>query len=236
MSEKIIENVISGDQDFEEDVQKDQYALIEVICFFMSFFLFIKYLETTWFGIVQLKFLGWDFFAHLMMVVLPLLVLFFSKRSLADIGLSRDHLHDPEVRRISEIVFFEIGLIWVIGILIPHLMVGKTPIFLLPPDSFATSLNVNWVVAGFTGWALTIVFTVVFCGIGEEVLFRGYIQGRLNKMFGRPFNILGVRFGWGLIITSVIFGGGHVFSFFNPFVRDPLNFDPNFTAGAVHIF
>jgi len=55
-----------------------------------------------------------------------------------------------------------------------------------------------------------ILFYVFFLGLGEELLFRGYIQTRLNHAWGRPFTFFGVNWGWGLIITSVLFGLMHV--------------------------
>ena len=54
------------------------------------------------------------------------------------------------------------------------------------------------------------LFYIFFLGLGEELLFRGYIQSRLNEAWGRPFQFFGVPWGWGLIITSVIFGLMHV--------------------------
>lgn len=54
------------------------------------------------------------------------------------------------------------------------------------------------------------IFYLFFLGLGEEILFRGYIQSRLNEVFGRPFKFFGVPWGWGLVIASVIFGLMHM--------------------------
>ena len=54
------------------------------------------------------------------------------------------------------------------------------------------------------------VYYIFFLGFGEELLFRGYIQSRLNEAWGRPFRFYGVPWGWGLVIASVIFGLMHV--------------------------
>lgn len=54
------------------------------------------------------------------------------------------------------------------------------------------------------------IFYVFFLGLGEELLFRGYIQSRLNVALGRPFQFWGIRWGWGIVITSALFGGMHV--------------------------
>lgn len=63
----------------------------------------------------------------------------------------------------------------------------------------------------------TVVWQLVFSGIGEEFYWRGYMQSRLNEGFGRPWQILGVAFGPGLIIASILFGLSHVLNGFNPF-------------------
>jgi membrane protease YdiL (CAAX protease family) len=57
-----------------------------------------------------------------------------------------------------------------------------------------------------------VLFTTyaVFVGFGEEILYRGYIQSRLNEVFGRPFKFSGVAFGWGFLITNLLFGLMHV--------------------------
>jgi uncharacterized protein len=49
-----------------------------------------------------------------------------------------------------------------------------------------------------------------FVGFGEELLFRGYIQSRLNAAFCKPFKFIGVNYGWGIVITSALFGLMHV--------------------------
>ena len=55
-----------------------------------------------------------------------------------------------------------------------------------------------------------VIYYIFFLGLGEELLFRGYIQSRLNEAWGRPFQFFGIPWGWGLVITSVIFGLMHV--------------------------
>ena len=60
------------------------------------------------------------------------------------------------------------------------------------------------------GYVLLTVLWRLFCaGVGEEVFFRGYIQSRLNEAFGRPCRLLGVQFGMGLIVSSLLFGLVH---------------------------
>jgi membrane protease YdiL (CAAX protease family) len=54
-----------------------------------------------------------------------------------------------------------------------------------------------------------LLFYVFFLGFGEELLFRGYIQSRLNMAFGRPFAFFGVPWGWGALIASALFALMH---------------------------
>jgi membrane protease YdiL (CAAX protease family) len=51
---------------------------------------------------------------------------------------------------------------------------------------------------------------LVVVGLSEEFFFRGYLQTHLNMLFGRPFEFLGARFGWGLILAAIIFGLCHI--------------------------
>lgn len=62
------------------------------------------------------------------------------------------------------------------------------------------------------------VHSLVFVAFGEEVLFRGYIQSHLNKIFGAPYQFGGVNWGWGIVLTSLLFGLWHVVNPWNPFL------------------
>lgn len=61
------------------------------------------------------------------------------------------------------------------------------------------------------GTALVLFLTyALFVAFGEEVIYRGYMQSRLNEVFGKPFHFFGVWFGWGLMLTALLFGLTHV--------------------------
>lgn len=51
-------------------------------------------------------------------------------------------------------------------------------------------------------WFVIFLFGVAF---PEEFFFRGFVQGRMNLLFGRRFELLGTRFGWGLFVSSLLF-------------------------------
>jgi membrane protease YdiL (CAAX protease family) len=68
-----------------------------------------------------------------------------------------------------------------------------------------------WQVAG-------LVTSLTFCtALGEELFFRGYVQSRLNNVFGRPWQLFGVPIGPGLLIASLLFGSIHVLNPTRPF-------------------
>jgi uncharacterized protein len=63
---------------------------------------------------------------------------------------------------------------------------------------------------GTVGQAVAVFLTyALFVGFGEEILYRGYVQSRLNEVFGKPFRFFGVAYGWGGIFAAMIFGFTH---------------------------
>ncbi|MEM8892283.1 MAG: CPBP family intramembrane glutamic endopeptidase [Bacteroidota bacterium] len=51
-----------------------------------------------------------------------------------------------------------------------------------------------------------ILYYIFIVGLGEELLFRGYLQSAFNRYFGKPFQIGNVKFGYGLLLASLLFG------------------------------
>jgi membrane protease YdiL (CAAX protease family) len=85
---------------------------------------------------------------------------------------------------------------------------------------------------------LTVLWLFFGAGFGEEVFFRGYIQSRVNQSFARPLRFLGIDFGWGLIVSSLLFGFIHALNRVDYFAGQ---FDfvwwwmpPNFAAGLFY--
>ena len=52
-------------------------------------------------------------------------------------------------------------------------------------------------------------FQLVVIAIPEELFYRGYIQPQLNRIWGRPWRILGAPVGKSLFFTSFIFALSH---------------------------
>jgi membrane protease YdiL (CAAX protease family) len=62
-----------------------------------------------------------------------------------------------------------------------------------------------------TPWWLFTYFIVHLglVALPEEWFFRGYLQGRLDRLWGTRFTLFGVRFGWGLVAASAAFAALH---------------------------
>ena len=54
-----------------------------------------------------------------------------------------------------------------------------------------------------------IIIVLIFVGFLEEFFWRGYVQTRLNDVFGRPYTLFNVNYGAGLLLGAVIFGLFH---------------------------
>ncbi len=97
----------------------------------------------------------------------------------------------------------QIGLLLLLAFLLrkkpsfPVFALGVAGVLFLAPE-----LSVGRITALFLTYAL-------FVGFGEEVLYRGFMQSRLNEVFGKPFRFFGVAFGWGGVITAFFFGLSH---------------------------
>lgn len=70
-------------------------------------------------------------------------------------------------------------------------------------------LVISYLVHPYSPLAARLVTVLIFVGFLEEFFFRGYVQGRLNNGFGKPFRIGNVDFGLGLILTAAVFGLFH---------------------------
>jgi membrane protease YdiL (CAAX protease family) len=173
------------------------------------------------------------FIEYVVMIAFPLLLLVVARRNLASYGLSLRnlsyHLGVTAVAFVPmALAFFsfaflnyrqwsgslimagvQTAVLFVLGWLLKRkptrdedgMLVGA--VALIACSSFAQKATLGNAVSAF-------VFYIFFLGLGEELLFRGYIQSRLNAAWGRPFRFFGVRWGWGVVITSVLFGLMHV--------------------------
>jgi len=85
------------------------------------------------------------------------------------------------------------------GWLKPSIVAGLVAIA-VPAVFFAIGAHkkLNW-----EGWA----FLLTMPGLAEELVFRGVYQSLLNRVFGKPWRLANAEFGWGLVVTAILFAG-----------------------------
>jgi membrane protease YdiL (CAAX protease family) len=168
--------------------------VLEVAAVFISLHLVVWGWNTTSFQQREWDLLRWPYFSHVLIVLVPVLTVVLARRSLRSAGL--------DLR-----VNWRTSLTW--GFLFGAMLAAPC----------LAALAFGWIQIDVPRlWLSTIVFQVLFAGFGEEVLYRGYFQSRLNDGFGRPFKVEGISFGVGLIAISLLFGLGHLLNPFNPFL------------------
>jgi membrane protease YdiL (CAAX protease family) len=172
------------------------------------------------------------FIEYVVMIAVPLLILAATRRNLASYGLSlrnlRYHLGiaataiAPVAFGFVPVAFFDyrqwdgalvmagtkIAVLFALGLLLRRkptyreggILAGA--ILLVAISNATQQVTMRNALSAF-------VFYIFFLGLGEELLFRGYIQSRLNAAWGRPFQFYGVNWGWGVVMTAVLFGSMH---------------------------
>ena len=203
--------------------------------------------ETTGLAALQRQYLHWNYFSHVVMIVLAIGAMAIGKTDFGSYGFTlkkwRSDLSIALICLISAAGYIPslispsiaenrpINTLFVIAAILlalwlilsnknegtaekPGLRIFWSILFI--PGIVALILGM----AGFGIIASAIVFQFYFAGFGEEILFRGYFQSRLNQDFGRPWKIKGVSFGPGLLITSALFGVLHMLNPFNPLMGE----------------
>lgn len=73
-------------------------------------------------------------------------------------------------------------------------------------------LTVLFAVPGFFRESFTaeeIFYQLTMPSLSEELIYRGILLMLLTEVFGKPWRLVGARVGWGLVMTSVLFGLVH---------------------------
>lgn len=57
----------------------------------------------------------------------------------------------------------------------------------------------------------TLLYLGIMPGLNEELIYRGYLLGALDKIMPGRFNLMVASIGWGVVVTSLLFGLLHGF-------------------------
>jgi membrane protease YdiL (CAAX protease family) len=123
--------------------------------------------------------------------VLPFILITLAKRPYADYGLTVENPGSWRFHLTAVIVVF---VPYVIGhYLLAHWTAGMTFHFRVPAR-----------------FANEVVDQVLLIALPEEFFFRGYFQTQLDRVYGRPYEFLGARWGAGLVVAAALFAACHV--------------------------
>jgi hypothetical protein len=181
-------------------------------------------------GALALNFLG-----HLAFIAVPVLWLLLTRRNLTTYGLVFNRLGADWQTTLSAYLPIALGAA-VLGFIdyktwpgaLIKAAIDVVVIFAVArlltkqPDAKAGYITIGLttlLLGGYSLWRGTLpgsafmlaaFVTYVFgVGLGEEILYRGYIQTRLNQVFEHRWHFYEVDWGWGIVITALIFGLTH---------------------------
>lgn len=208
-------------------------ALLEVVIVFGLTLFLVVLVGRSPLGAWERRVLQRNYIEYIVMIALPLLILVATRRNLAAYGLTLRNLrYQLDITATAlipmAISFFPAAFFdwrqWD-----GALIMAAVQIVLLFTLGWLLKRKPTWHESGLMASAFLLVawtnrsqqvslgnalsafiFYIFFLGFGEELLFRGYIQSRLNEAWGRPYQFYGVNWGWGLVIASVLFAMMHV--------------------------
>ncbi len=208
-------------------------ALLDVAVVFSLTLLLVVLVSLSPVGQWQRQVLDRPFTEYVVMAGVPVLVLTAARRNLAAYGLSlRPVTYHLDI---AVTAFLPVALASAVSGFVDYR--GRDGSFILAGAQIAALLASGWLLrnkptADAKGASLVVflpialwgqlaparmgnalsalIFYVCFLGAGEELLFRGYIQSRLNAAFGKPFQFFGVAWGWGVAISAGLFGLMHM--------------------------
>jgi membrane protease YdiL (CAAX protease family) len=224
-------------------------ALLEVIVVFALIMTLLVVLRATAVYQWEIEHLGWSYIGMLIYAGIPAVVVWLTRRSWAEYGVSsadwRTNLDIGIKATLVRCIPTLLGwwtvrllmvdsdsllgraldlLLWVIALALMVWLLNRqkpvksgranvilTIVLLLLPIAVALAMGKLSVVI-----VSTVVWQFVFSGFGEEFVYRGYYQSRLNQAFGRPVRLFGIQFGAGLIVASLLFGLNHALNTYDP--------------------
>lgn len=208
-------------------------AVLEVVVVFGLTLLFMALIGLSPVGAWERQVLHYFFIEYAVMIGFPVLILVVTRRELASYGISAQNLgyhlniaitcFVPVALSSIPILFFgyrewrgalvmavvQIALLYALGWLLKRKPTRNESGVVVGAAALIAFSNLAQMPA-LANAVSVFIFYIFFLGLGEELLFRGYIQSRLNAAWGKPYRFFGVRWGWGVMITSLLFGMMHV--------------------------
>lgn len=210
-------------------------ALLEIIGLRLIILAAVLALFASPLGIWQRQNLYYTFSTHILFILVPVAWLLALRRPLADYGITLRNFKADGIAALS--CFFPVAMAgatlgfvpyttWY-GALLEAAIFTATLFFaarlltkkLDPQSGVITIALAVLMFGGISIWksmfpgvgrGISSFIYYLLVGFGEEILYRGYMLSRLNQVFARPHQFYGVSWGWGMILTSIIFGLSHI--------------------------
>ena len=152
------------------------------------------YWDYAFYALYQLEYLYHDFLSYTIIFVLTIALILIRKEKLRSYGFT------VQKWKSNLQLGFLVSFFTILPIIIP-IAIGWNSIIEIPNPYFLH---------------FSLIYYIIFVAFSEELLFRGYIQTRLNHYFGL-FETRYSEIKWGTIITAFLFAGVHTVRYFNPF-------------------
>ena len=232
----------------EASMRTKLLAVLEVVLVFAVMQTVVGFWTSTTILQWEKQHLGWSYVGGLILVGLPALVLWLTRRNWAEYGVSLANWRtNLEIGMKGYLVAFipyvfgwliapdlgldplRLGGVW---IAFSEAIALALMLWMMSRQKAVGSARKNVTIASLclclpivmalamgelnTVIVSTVLWQLVFSGFGEELLWRGYVQSRLNQALGRPWRLFGIQFGAGLIIASALFGVQHALNTYKP--------------------
>ena len=188
-------------------------AVLEVVLVLAGTLTLVGLVANTAWAAQQLATVGWPFLEYLTLTAVPLTVLAVTRRSWPPYGLTVRRFRRSCSGALMCMVPYGAahGLLAVVTVgsvlgaaldttlAMAVLVLAARWLPRVAPTTLVLGLAVPVFVLGFdvaAGALLAAVFHVLILGPGEEILFRGFVQSRLNAAFGRPWRTAASGSGW----------------------------------------
>lgn len=116
------------------------------------------------------------------------------------------------------------------GLTLRHAANSLRPSLIVLSLYIAFFVGIALAFGGEHGSAETIAFQLTMPGLEEEIFYRGVLLLALNEAFRGRIQLIGIGWGWGALLSSLVFGFGHALSFS---MTEGFSFDPLYLALTV---
>ncbi|MBI5095418.1 MAG: CPBP family intramembrane metalloprotease [Candidatus Hydrogenedentes bacterium] len=153
-----------------------------------TIYAFGEWFKTTALYAEQMRRLYWNYLFHLAFFLPPCVALILNPAKADAYGLSRRHIGQA----------MKIGALFAVPLVAAPMIA----------DGLAGTIHLRPPISG--RFMQSVFYQIVMVAVAEELLFRGYVQGELNRAFPAAHRLFGCRITAGFWVTAILFWACHV--------------------------